>query len=295
MRRGRPSTTATWVAAWRSLARYSGERIGGDPIAERLVPEPYAAILRAAGRAPTIARAVQTLARIVTRGQSRHLPLRTRAIDDAIEQAIARGVRQLVVLGAGLDARAWRLAALHEATVFEVDHPSTQAYKRRRVAGLPALAREVRFVESDFEHGALATSLANAGHDAARPSVFVWEGVTMYLSRAAIESTLACVEARSVGGSTLVATYLARDAFSALRSAVMMAVSTVGEPMRSTFLPHELAVVLARHGFAVVEDAGDPDWSVRYLGEAQRTSIERLVVATRGPAPPSPATLGAPK
>lgn len=281
MRADRPSTTAAWVAAWRSLSQHAKERISGDPVAAKLVPQPYASILRAADRAPSVVRAVQSLADVVTRGQSRHLPFRTRAIDEAISAATARGVRQLVVLGAGLDARAWRLASLRDATVFEVDHPSTQRYKRERVEGLERLAREVRFVASDFEHGTLEGHLAGAGHDATQPSVFVWEGVTMYLSAAAIDATLASIHARAGAGSSLVATYFASDAIGALKRAVLLLVSTVGEPVRSTFTQREVAALLGRHGLEIEEDASDPEWSLRYLGVPQRTSIERLVVATK--------------
>jgi methyltransferase (TIGR00027 family) len=281
MRTDRPSTTAAWVAAWRSLSRHAKERISGDPIAVDLVPQPYASILRAADRAPSVVRAVQSLADVVTRGQSRHLPFRTRAIDEAIGDAAARGVRQLVVLGAGLDARAWRLDALRDVTVFEVDRRATQAYKRARVSALAPRAREVRFVETDFEHGTLAGQLAAAGHDASAPTVFVWEGVTMYLSSAAIDATLVSVAERAAPGSTLLATYFASDAIGAVKRAVLVLVSSVGEPVRSTFTPPELASVLDRHGLAVVHDEGDPEWSARYLGVPQRTSIERLVVARR--------------
>jgi methyltransferase (TIGR00027 family) len=283
MREGRPSTTASLVAAWRSISRHAGHRLGGDPIAARLVPEPLGALLRAADRAPRVARGVQAVADLLTRGQSRHLPFRTRAIDDAIGEATAKGVRQLVVLGAGLDARAWRLPSLHDAVVFEVDHPSTQAYKRTRVTGLRPLAREVRFVADDFEHGTLAARLEASGHDATKPSVFVWEGVTMYLTRPAIDATLATVRGRAgVGdGSRLVATYFDRGAIGVVKRGVMGLVSVMGEPIRSTFAPHEVARVLDDHALSVVEDVGDPEWSARYLGEPQRTSIERLVVAER--------------
>lgn len=281
MRNDRPSTTAALVAAWRSLSRHAGHRIAGDPVAASLVPEPYATILRAADRNPRVARGVQALADVVTRGQSRHLPFRTRAIDEGIADATAAGVRQVVVLGAGLDARAWRLPALREATVFEVDHPSTQGYKRARVARLAPCAREVRFVADDFEHGTLGRRLEDAGHDAAAPTVFVWEGVTMYLTRPAIDATLGAVRARSERGSRLLATYFDRGAIGLVKRAVIGLVSAVGEPVRSTFAPHEVAGVLGAHALDVVEDVGDPEWSARYLGVPQRTSIERLVLARR--------------
>src|SRR5690606_25810776 len=132
---------------------------------------------------------------------------RTVAIDEAIEDGVSRGSVQLVVLGAGLCARAWRMRSLADTIVFEVDHPATQSYKRARVDALEPKAREVRFVGVDFERDDLGAALEKAGHDASARTTWVWEGVTPYLTPAAIASTLDAVRARSAEGSTLVMTY----------------------------------------------------------------------------------------
>ncbi|MBI2395136.1 MAG: class I SAM-dependent methyltransferase [Deltaproteobacteria bacterium] len=280
MREGRPSTTAAWVAAWRGISGRAARPVVHDPIAEHLVPGGYASILRLAGRYPGVMAQVHRFADAVSLGRSRHLALRTRAIDDGTHAAIEGGARQLVIVGAGLDARAWRLPSLRDTVVWEVDHPSTQAWKRARVAELPPIARDVRFVASDFERDDMRERLAAAGHDPTAPTVFVWEGVTMYLSSAAIDLVLRGLHVCAAAGSTLLATYF-EPRSSPLARTLSMVLRGVSEPVRSRFSPDEIAGQLDRHAFEVIEDAGDPEWSRRYLSIAQPWSLERLVTARR--------------
>lgn len=273
MREGRPSTTAAWVAAWRGVS-------GHDEVAEQLVPSVYAGILRVARRYPNATATVHKLADAVSRGRSRHLGLRTRAIDDATTRAVRDGAEQVVIVGAGLDARAFRLQELRDVTVYEVDHPATQAWKRAHVAALTPIAREVRFVESDFERDDLRERLAAAGHDANKRSVFIWEGVTMYLSDAAVDLVLAGLRASSARASTVLATYFEPQTspFARALSAVLRGVS---EPVKSRFSSQQIRERMARYDLEVIEDAGDPEWSPRYLGIDQPWSLERLVTAVR--------------
>ena len=144
-------------------------------------------------------------------GLVEHLALRTLAIDRVVAASVAKGADQVVILGAGLDARAWRMDAMARAVVFEVDHPSTQRFKRERLgsrtsAGERARA-DVRFVEVDFERESLAARLAEAGHDVRRATTWIWEGVTPYLAPEATRATLAIVAVRSAPGSVLAVTY----------------------------------------------------------------------------------------
>lgn len=280
MREGRPSTTATWVAAWRGLSTYASSPIAHDPIAEHLVPTPYRQIVAAARNNPRAVAAVHALADAVSLGRSRHLALRTRAIDEAVDAQMAAGTRQLVLVGAGLCARAYRLASLRDAIVYEVDHPSTQRYKQSRAERLAPLARAVHHVPSDFERDDLTARLAAAGHDARAPSVFICEGVTMYLSRAGVEQTLRGVREAAAPGSILLMTYFERVGSPLARtlSAVLRGVS---EPVMSAFSAHEIGARLSAHDFDVVSDEGDPEWSPRWVGAAQPWSLERLVAGRR--------------
>ncbi len=281
MREGTASRTAIWVAVLRGLGGLDAPAVAGDPLAAALVPFPYRTLLQAAERAPRVTRAVLRGAARVSRNLSRHMSLRTRAIDDVVSEEARAGCRQLVLLGAGLDARAYRLEALGESVVFEVDHPATQRHKRRAAERHAPIAREVRYVAIDFARESPGDVLLEAGLDPAARSTFVWEGVTMYLERAAIDATLAAVASVAAPGSCLVATYY--DARPKLAQALGLGliVRAAGEPFRSRMTPEEIAGRLTRQGFEVVSDEGMDAWGDRYLGEATPGSGERIVRARR--------------
>jgi methyltransferase (TIGR00027 family) len=278
MRKGTASRTAMWVAAMRGLARLDEPALVRDPLAKGLLPLRYSAILRVAEGAPNVSRVVlRGLAR-VSNNLVRHMAFRTRAIDDVVTEDAGQGTRQLVLLGAGFDARAWRLEALGETRVFEVDHPDTQAAKRQGIGGREAVAREVVWVPMDFTRETLGDVLARAGHDASRPTTFVWEGVTMYLSGEDIDATLAVVAARAARGSRLAVTY--HDSAFAPESVMLdVLVRVAGEPFRTRMSADEMRNRLSGHGFEVERDEGSDVWSERYLGERGYRTNERLVVA----------------
>jgi methyltransferase (TIGR00027 family) len=180
--------------------------------------------------------------------QAKLMAARTVAIDDAVRAARSP---QLVILGAGLDGRAWRMPELREVTAFEVDHPDSQRDKRERLAGLTQTARDVRFVPVDFTRDDLEQSLATADHDPTSPTTWIWEGVVMYLTPAAIESTLEVVKRRSAVGSRLIILYHCPALMLRL---VGFVVGRLGEPLRSAFKPEEMRALLAKYGFEVVRD-----------------------------------------
>jgi methyltransferase (TIGR00027 family) len=208
------------------------------------------------------------------------MALRTTAIDDAVRIAIACGARQLVILGAGYDGRAWRLPELADVNVFEVDHPATQADKCARVAALPPAIGTVRFVAIDFERESLDTVLESAGHDRSLPTCWIWEGVVMYLTREAMHATLAAVAARSAAGSTLIVNYHTAHR----RLIAQLIFRLIGEPQISAWSIEEMAADLSRAGFAVREDSGMADWNALFAhGEAkvERGAYMRIVVARK--------------
>jgi methyltransferase (TIGR00027 family) len=131
--------------------------------------------------------------------------IRTRFIEERLAHAIGDGVIQVVILGAGFDTRAYRLTELlQNARVFEVDQPSTQEYKKRRVreAGI-AVPPNLTYVAVDFRHDKLGDILTAAGYHSNQKTFFIWEGVTMYLPEAAVEETLRWV-AEQTPGSTII-------------------------------------------------------------------------------------------
>jgi methyltransferase (TIGR00027 family) len=273
MREGRPSFTAALVAFARGMA-------GVDEVAEKLVPPGFAAALRFDAMLPRWTIRAWNAA---TLGLVAHQGLRTLVIDRAARAGIANGARQLVILGAGLDARAYRMEGLEDVTVFEVDHPSTQAYKRAQTLTLRPRARELRFVAVDFEKDALDTKLAEAGHRAQEPTFWIWEGVTPYLPKTAILAMLAIVGARSAKGSRIAATYATPEGSALGPTALGVALAgfgAIGEPIRGLITPGEIAAALEGVGFEVLEDIGAEEWGVLASGTMGRwiDLRERLAV-----------------
>ncbi len=281
MRKGKTSLTAEFVSAWRGLAGLGKKAFAPDPIAKRLVSAPVRAVIELAEKSPRAAQVANAALDGLSLGVWRHLPLRTRAIDDAVTREVEAGTRQVVLLGAGLDARAYRLASLSECTVFEIDHPSTQATKMQNARNLPRIAAEIRYVGVDFEKDDLGEALSRAGLDSSERAVFVWEGVTMYLARGAITSTLAIVQRASAPGSRLLMTYYDRAAETRTRFARPF-FSIIGEPLRSSFSKDDIRAIFAAYDFDVEADEGDDEWGERYVGKRPIFDMsERLVSARR--------------
>ena len=253
MKPGQASQTAVIVCMGRaaahgttSVARFS------DPTASALLPaEARARVERfRAGVAEGGLRG--KLARTFLDRRAKMMVTRTVAIDDAV-RAVASP--QVVILGAGLDGRAWRMPELRDAIVFEVDHPDSQRDKQTRITTLTQAAREVRFVPVDFVRDKLDDALAAAGHDATRPTTWIWEGVVMYLTPAEVESSLAVIARRSAPASRLIIAYFCPALILHLLGFI---VRRVGEPLRSTFTVDAMRALLAKHGFTVVRDEGLP-------------------------------------
>lgn len=193
--------------------------------------------------------------------------MRTRYIDDAVNALVEGGIAQVVILGAGLDTRAFRLPVLAGATVLELDLPRTQQFKTQRLQGVHALAAEVKFIPTDFTKEPLDDVLRAAGLDRARPVLFVWEGVTQYLPEAAVRSTLACVGA-SAPGSALVFTYVRRSIIDGSAwdswSGGQRPRTDPSEPWIFGVEPDEVPGLLATYGLSLIDDVGAKEFQTRY-------------------------------
>ena len=281
MQEGQASRTAVVVCMGRAAAhgRTTAARFS-DPTALALLPEDARAHVeqQRAGARPRGIRGL--FMRAVISGQVPVMTARTVAFDDAVRAGPSGA--QVVILGAGLDGRAWRMPELADSVVFEVDHPDTQKDKRARTAALPLVARDVRFVPVDFTKDSLDRALADAGHDPTRPTTWIWEGVIMYLTSAAVEATLDVVDRRSGAGSRLAALYVEPKWSTRL---IGLGVAALGEPYRSRYRPPEMAALLTRHRFTVQSDTDSPAWAracgVDPGGAVMRMSADRIVVATR--------------
>lgn len=199
------------------------------------------------------------------------IAMRSRLAEDLFTAAAARGTAQLVVLGAGLDTYAYRTPLAGRLRIFEVDHPSTQLWKRAQLdnAGI-AVPDGVTFVPVDFERERLADALAAAGFDAAAPSFFSWLGVVPYLTDEAVFATLGFV-AGLTGGAEIVFDYMvpADDVQSKVaregREALAARVASLGETLVSHFEPTQLASRLAAAGFHASDDFAAGRLAARYL------------------------------
>lgn len=300
MRPHRASFTARFVAASRGLSPLlpSRLRLVDDPYGAAFASPALASLVRLAAGAPRALRALAWGPLLPMLPWAVYMQVRTRFFDDAIAEFARGGGRQLVILGAGFDARASRLgAALGEARVFEVDHPATQAHKLAVLAGAPSRAA---YLAWDFERdpmAALPARLAAAGHDPARPTFTLWEGVTMYLTREALDATLDAVREYSAPGSVVAFNYADRALLErpglASRAALRL-VRAVGEPFRTGFEAAEVAAWAASHGFAVRDDRSFPElarallpspwWRLVRLGRRVATA-ERSALAHAGASP----------
>lgn len=257
MRDDTPSRTAQWVAAARGLGQLLPEavRIADDPYGLAFSSSTLAGLVnRSHGeRAAAIARIPGLCTWIV------HMQVRTRLIDDAVRAFAALGGRQVVVLGAGYDCRALRLSELARAQIFEIDHPATQGHKLAVLERL-GVTSPARYLAWDFETRPmddLPGALAEAGHDAAAPTLTIWEGVTMYLTEGAIDASLRAIATWSAPGSELAMSYLARAVHHKLSLKTRMVhamVQRLGEPFRTTWVPDQLPDYLEARGFDLVRD-----------------------------------------
>ena len=224
---------------------------------------------------------------------SRWVYVRARFAEDVVERAAAGGVGQYVILGAGLDSFAYRRRdLLDRLRVFEVDHPATQRWKRRRLAELGAgIPASLVFAPVDFERQTLRQGLEQAGFDFGQLAVFSWVGVTMYLTLDAICATLATM-AGCRAGSRVVLTYNQPPAVLGGTTAQVAAAfagiaAEMGEPFVSRFLPGQIDQLLREHGFGEIADFGPDEARAGYF--QGRTDIDiagaqRLIAATVMPA-----------
>ena len=207
------------------------------------------------------------------------------------EDRLAAGAfTQYVILGAGLDSFAWRRPdVLGSLTVFEVDHPASQAWKLERVRelGLPLRASQV-FVPVDFEAGPVQDALGAAGFDWAQPAMFCWNGVAPYLTAQAIESTLHTIAA-AAPGSEVVFSYRAEDTALDDAGAEYARIYTpiaasVGEPLQPGWPVSEIERLISRCGLKVVDHPARADLQQRYFAgrtDGLRPSTFETLVAAR--------------
>ena len=270
------SRSAALVAACRMLAAEL-------PDHERLIDDPFAHLV-VDDTAIAAARADRPLQNVIR--------LRTRYIDDAVTSFVAANAGsspQVLLLGAGLDARAFRMRL--DATFFEVDFPATLDLKAQLLADAAPTAPRI-VVPVDLAATSFVAPLVDAGYRASRPTIVVWEGVINYLDAATAESVVEQIGRALAAGSQLVADYVEMAWFKGApfeRSTAGIAarLRDGGEPLRAG-LPDAHAT-LGRHGFDVIDDQATEELRPRYgLDPCARHYPARMFTAVRRPDPVLP-------
>jgi methyltransferase (TIGR00027 family) len=277
------SRTAAYVALLRALGDRGMTSAEGfhDEAQRMLLPSRWAGALAWLG--PRIT-ALRGRAR---EGIIAHVDLlvsRALAIDSELTTALASGLKQVVLLGAGIDSRAHRMTALEAAHVFEVDHPATQAEKQRCAAGLARTCRELTYVACDFERDLLSERLQLAGHRVDEPTIWIWEGVTLYLDDDALRATLGALAACSAPTSTLIVEYHDAEAprgdtvYSLVRKILLAHWS---EPQIGLRSRPAMRAELEGAGFRIEKDFGVSEWGATFAGATSRprTRSARLAIA----------------
>jgi methyltransferase (TIGR00027 family) len=264
MKEGQPSATAQRVAVRRAAHQLLDEpKVFDDPLALRIIGQEGVSELQS-----DPAQSETTRLSLYLRA---YVAARSRYAEDELALAVERGIRQYVILGAGLDTFAYRNPYPESGLrVFEVDHPATQAWKRARLkeSGI-SVPRGLAFAPVDFEDQGLAVGLRKAGYDPGLGAFFSWLGVAPYLTIERVMATLRFI-ASAPKGSSVVFDYapslsLLTSAQRLVSDAMVPRLAAAGEPLHTFFEPAELIRDLREMGFGHVEDVGPEELNARYF------------------------------
>jgi methyltransferase (TIGR00027 family) len=214
---------------------------------------------------------------------------RTCYIDDVLRQALAEPVQQVVILGAGFDSRAYRIAGIEKTRVFEVDLPGLVQAKQDRVTRvLGAVPAHVTYVGIDFDRDDLNETMERAGYRRGAKTLFIWESVTQYITAAAVDGTLRFVTEAPGKGSTIVFTYVRQGLIdgsdaSELEQQMASMVARLGSPWIFGIDPAVIERFLTDRGLSFIEEVDAAEYQKRYLvplgRELEVIEIERAVLA----------------
>ena len=278
------------TAATRVIELYTpkNQRLFDDQIGYKLLPPGWKVFLRFF-YLPGLRSAVLALRERRMPGSLGGILLRTRYIDDLLIRSLAKGLEQVVILGAGFDTRAYRLPGIDQVQVFEVDLPGTGTLKRKRLTKvLGAVPDHVTLVGINFDQQNLADVLAGAGFKKGKKTFFIWEGVTQYLTEEAVKDTLEFVSGASGPGSGIVFTYIRRALLEGIGApewfpGFLGFAEKVGSPIKFGLNPQELGGYLLNLGLTLISDVGAEEYQDLYLKPVDRElsifNIERAAYA----------------
>lgn len=263
VRRGVPSRTALAVASLRAVHQLLDEPL--------VLPDPIALPLLGAATEAALRNDPYALNDPISRGLRAAVVARSRCVEDELSRRVAEGVRQYVVLGAGLDTFACRNPfADGLLRVFEVDHPGTQGWKQQLLAdariGVPP---SLSFVPADFERDHLGDELLRAGFRPEQPACVSWMGVTPYLTPDAVLATLRTLAGFAAGSSVCfdhrVVASLLGPVERVIAELIGQQAAAAGEPWLSAFDPADLRRQLLGLGFGSAVSISADDLNARYF------------------------------
>lgn len=277
--------TALGAAVCRLIEQYQGEntRLFFDPVVKDLVGTPLKAMMGFSAMRDFTVQQTDMIMDGIYGAQV----CRTRYIDDVVQAGLSQGIQQLVILGAGLDTRPYRLPNLEEVNIFEVDLGAVQNDKKKKLqkhfGQLPA---QVTFIPIDFDTQTLESVFSGSTFDADELAIFVWEGVTQYITEEAVRQTLA-FGGKSAAGTILVFTYVLKSLIehrSDLPGAERMMDQVAAQaPWIFGLEPSTVPDFLKPYHLRVLEDVGNKDYQEKYLKPMGRKLVvseaERIVQA----------------
>lgn len=275
---GKPSQTALMVAVMRAYHNLTADapKILSDDMAMELTGMTEAGVLGAyeAQTAQFASLSDRATAELFVERIAHSVCMRSRLVEGQLEDGLAGNLEQLVILGAGLDSMAYRFAdQTKHIQMFEVDYPSTQVWKKERLAALGVnIPDNLTFVTYDFENQTLMNALTEGGVSQDKVTLFPWLGVQPYLTDDAIRSTLTSL-AEFAPGSELVMDFVAPDYASGDDinaeglDQLSQVVSTMGEPFKSRYTPEALCALMRECGFSEAKIHTSDDVAQRFLPE----------------------------
>ena len=264
------SKTAETIAVVRmsESRKPEDERICYDPHAIRFISQ---AVLDFAAHNPEKYKAFVARNERLVPGASNSIVARVRYFDDVVKSSINEGLEQLVILGAGYDTRAYRIEGLSKIKVFEVDHPATQSIKIEKIKEIfSSLHDHVTYVPTDLEVDEFGQRLLESGYNKSLKTLFIMEGILMYLSPEIVEEILSFIVHNSGKGSAILFDYIPLSVVDGIceleagqnwRKGVM----EVGEPFLFGINDGEIQSFLVQRGFTKIKNTTSEDYKKAYF------------------------------
>lgn len=275
MKASRSSTTAEQMALSRAIEtrKSAEERICCDPLAEQFLSNKYRLLLL--GR--LLRDAIERMIEALFVGHHYYVIARTRYIDDFLQDQLTQRPEQIVILGAGFDSRAYRFSdRLRNVAIFEVDHPATSNAKKLKIKTvLGDVPTQVTYVPVDFDTEKLADKLRQNGYQDKRKTIFLWEGVTPYLSDDAVDEVLQFIFSSSGQGSIVLFDYILKSVVNG--SCSMLGAQNEFEKMERSSEPLVFGIseggiqsFMSARGFCDVVDVGSQELKGKYFSNDNR-------------------------